>query len=316
VPRSFYNYLRYHRVCPEYDEQLAEALKICDIAERELPKVHAVGLALPGDFNKSASAIFGGAYAGLYAGDKSWAAEMKKEGIEIEETGIRNEVANIKFGAGVAVMGSDALFALLETKSLRIIEHVSAALEVVEIQLPTDDTKAMYEEQFKISGHKLGHLQPLGKLICKTWYADDCEEWDLPKDRYPDGKPQKARAGQVFEFWIEESILETCFVGLKMDAKVFQLEGGIAILDEVHETMCSFFTWLPNELWMEKKPREVRWLDKRLPGSDEPVVEEDQPKEQGDSQGQGQADEGAAGDGDEFDDEGAAGDGDEFDDEV
>lgn len=48
VPRSFYNYLRYHKVCPEYDDQLAKALEVCDKAEKELPKVHAAGLALPG----------------------------------------------------------------------------------------------------------------------------------------------------------------------------------------------------------------------------------------------------------------------------
>ncbi|KAF2829185.1 hypothetical protein CC86DRAFT_464844 [Ophiobolus disseminans] len=285
VPRSFYNFLRYHNVCPEYDEQLAEALKICDIAEQELPKVYAAGLALPGDFNKSASALFGGAYAGLYAGDKSWAEDMKKGGIQIDQIGIRSEEARIKFGAGVAIMGSDEQGAWLDSlhletfehvsASLKTLEHITAGLEVVRIELPSEDTTTLYREQSKISDHKVGgQLEPLGKLFCETWHADDCYEWDLPENKYPDGKPRKATAGRTYEFWMEKSTLEECFVGLKMDAKILVLEGGIAILDDVRETMCSFFTWLPNELWMDRKPKKVIWLPKGLADGDDEVVGE------------------------------------------
>jgi hypothetical protein len=283
VPRSFYNYLRYHSVCPEYDEQLVEALKTCDLAETELPKVHKVGLAFPGDFNKSASAIHGGAYAGLYAGDQSWAEEMKKEGIDVDKVGIRDEEAKIKFRTGVAIMGSDDQYDKLEKKSLTILEHVSASLEVVDIQLPTEETREMYREQDKVSSQKVGPIEPLGKLTCTTWIAEDCDEWDLPKDKYPTGKPHRASTDQTYEFWVEEGILKTCFKGLKIDAKVLQLEGGITILDEVHETMCSFFTWIPNELWMDKKPKEVKWMVKRLPGSDE-IKEEEEEEDQEEDQ--------------------------------
>jgi hypothetical protein len=53
-------------------------------------------------------------------------------------------------------------------------------------------------------------------------------------------------------------------VGLKMDATILLLSGGLTILDDIKETMCSFYTWIPNELWMERKPKEVRWLKKGL----------------------------------------------------
>lgn len=55
---------------------------------------------------------------------------------------------------------------------------------------------------------------------------------------------------------------------MKMDAKVLTLEGGLTILDDIKEAMCSFFTWIPNELWMERKPKKVRWLKKGM-GVDE-----------------------------------------------
>jgi hypothetical protein len=284
VPRSFYNYLRYHKVCPEYDEQLEKALKICDLAEQELPKVHAAALALPGDFNKSASAIFGGAQTGMYAGDKSWAEDMEKEGIKIDRVGIRDEEARIKFTTGIAILGSDEQYDMLEANNFKILDQICAGLEVTDIQPSTESTRTAYEAQSKIIKHKLGRLEPLGKLVCKTWYVEDCDEWDLPKDKFPNGKPQRASAGRDYEFLVEDSVLQECFVGMKMDGTILHLQNGITILDEVHESMCSFFTWLPNELWMERRPREVRWLKKGLPDDDD---EED----------------GAQGEGQEFDDE-------------
>jgi hypothetical protein len=68
---------------------------------------------------------------------------------------------------------------------------------------------------------------------------------------------------------VEDIVLQKCFVGMKMDATILHLQSGITILDEVRESMCSFFVWLPNELWMERKPKEVRWLKKGLPGDDD-----------------------------------------------
>lgn len=263
---------------------MEKALKVCDLAEQELNKVHPAGLALPGDFNKSASVVFGGAQAGMYAGDKSWAIDMKKEGMPVADVGIRDEEASIKFNTGVAIMGSDEQCDMLEVNQLKILQQITAGLEIVDIQPPTEFTKDLYEKQSKVVENKLKRLEPLGKLICKTWYAEDYDEWDLPKDKYPNGVPQRASAGHDYEFWVEESVLKECFVGMKMDANILKLYGGITILDEVRETMCSFFTWLPNELWMDRKPKEVRWLKKGLPGADDD-------------------DEAEAGGGQEFDDE-------------
>jgi hypothetical protein len=276
VPRSFYNYLRYHKVCPEYDEQLGKALEICDLAEQELPKVYAAGIALPGDFNKSASTIFGGAHAGTYTGGRSWAEEVKEDGIDVEEIGIRDEEARIKFTMGVAIMGTDEQYDKVEAKSFKIIQKISAGLEVVDIQLPTESATAAYESQSRLVQQKLDQLAPLGKLFCKIWAEDDCDEWDLPKDKYPSGKPQRASAGQNYEFWIEESVMSECFVGMKIEATILALDGGLTILDEVHASRCSFYKFLPSDLWMERRPKQWHWLKKGLAGDDEDDVDGEQ----------------------------------------
>ena len=246
---------------------------MCDTAERELVKVDAAGIALPGDFNTSASTLFGGSHAGLFTGDQIWAQDVEKEGVPCNDIGVRNEEARIKFSTGVAVLGTDEQQDLLGATDLNIIKKESIGLEITAIIMPDVITKELYATQSEVVQHKLGHLEPLGKLMCKVWYADDCDEWDLPKDKHPDGKPHKVDQRQ-FEFWVEENVLKECFVGMKIDAGIITLEGGITILDEVKQTHCSFYTWLPNELWMENKPKEVRWLAKGLPDYEEAEINE------------------------------------------
>lgn len=296
VLRSFYNYLLYHKVCPEYNDQLELARKACDIAEQELPMVHAAGLALPGDFNKSASAIFGGAHAGMYTGDKSWAQEANAEGIKTDEIGIRDEVAKIKFMTGVATLGSDEQYEKAAVNSFKVLNSESVGLEIVAIHPADDLTKESYVKQSEMLKSKLEQLEPLGKLVCKTFCVEDCDEWDLPTDKlkYPNGKPERTGDDIEYIFWVEESALSKCFMGMKMDAKVLTLESGLTILDDITEVMCSFFTWIPNELWMERKPKEVRWLKKALAVDEEEEVNDNTAKEDG--EGKGASD-------DEFDDE-------------
>lgn len=231
---------------------------------------------MTGDFNKSASVIFGGAQAPLYTGNKSWAEGLREEGVNNKEIGISEEEAKAKFGIGIAILGSEEQFGLYESSKLEVLSKKSTYLEVITIHPPNDDTKAAYDAQSTLYGRKL-ELQPLGKLTCKTWYPTGCDEYDLPMDKYPNGKPWTSSDSQEYKFWIEEDILRDCFIGMKMDADILVLSGGLNILDNVKETMCSFYVWLPNELWMERKPKEVRWLKKGM-GLDE----DDEPNDDND----------------------------------
>jgi hypothetical protein len=246
---------------------------MCNTAEKELCRVQSAGIALPGDFNRSASVLCGGSQAGLFTGDKSWAKEFEKEGVEIERIGIQTEEASIKFHTGVAAMGTDEQNDIIES-GIAVAQDESVGLEVTAILLPSDATKEFYAEHSQHVKNKLGSLEPLGTLVCKSWYTPSYDEWDLPKDKYPDGKPQSADEGKEYQFWIEESVLDECFLGMKIDARVLTLTGGMTILDEIRETMCSFFTWLPNELWMDRKPKQLRWLPKGL------AVDEEEEEEQ------------------------------------
>ncbi|KAF1955732.1 hypothetical protein CC80DRAFT_525921 [Byssothecium circinans] len=257
VLRSFYNYLLYHSVCPEYRANLEKARALCDLAETELPKVCAAGLSLPGSFNNAASAIFDGSKAGTYTGDKEWAIQARNDGIKLGDMGMRDDQARITFMTGVSIMGTDEQDALLYTKNFKLVNDESFMLEILSITPCTDVTREAYEFQNKEYASKL-QLEPLGILTCRSIHINDSNEYDLPKDKYPQGCLPKTADGKQYEFWVEDRILEECFIGMKMYGRILTLEGGIAILDEVSQVLCSFYKWLPNYLLMsDRNPKKV-----------------------------------------------------------
>ncbi|KAF9739294.1 hypothetical protein PMIN06_001013 [Paraphaeosphaeria minitans] len=272
VLRSFYNFLLYHSVCPEYRADLDRARKLCDTAETELSKVYNAGLALPGIFNTAASTIFGGSKAGTYTGNMEWAIKLKEDGVNLGEVGVMDEEARITFRTAIAIMGTDEQQALLDTRAVKALKDESFGLEVVTITPSDQLTREMYVRQNVFTAPKL-YLEPLGTLICRSFYVEDFNEYDLPKDKYPNGRLPKTEDGNQYEFWVEDRALEECFVGMKLDARILTLEGGITILDDVREAMCSFYKWLPNELWMNRHPKEVVIKKKN--------VDEDEGKENG-----------------------------------
>ncbi|KAJ4352468.1 uncharacterized protein N0V89_007816 [Didymosphaeria variabile] len=251
VLRSFYNYLIYHSVCPEYRDDLDKARKLCDTAEIELSKSYNAGLALPGAFNTAASTIFGGSKAGTYTGNVEWAIKLKEEGVDLQETSSKP----------------------CSTKAVKVLRDESFSLEVVTISPSDQLTREMYARQNGFTASKL-QLQPLGTLVCRSFYLDDFNEYDLPKNKYSNGRLSKSEDGKQYEFWIEDRVLEECFVGMKLDARILTLAGGITILDDVREAMCSFYKWLPNELWMHRHPKEVVIRKKDLDEESEADVED------------------------------------------
>ncbi|KAK7179874.1 argonaute siRNA chaperone complex subunit Arb1 [Paraphaeosphaeria sporulosa] len=256
VLRSFYNYLIYHSVCPEYREDLDGARKLCDTAEKELSKVYNAGLSLPGAFNTAASTIFGGSKSGTYTGNMEWATKVREDGVDLGEVGVMDEEARITFRTAVAIMGTDEHQALLDTRAVNVSKDELFGLEVVAINYSDQLTRKMYARQNGFMAPKL-YLESLGTLICRSFHVDDFNEYDLPKDKYPTGRLPETEDGNQYEFWVEDHALEECFVGMKVDARVLTLEDGITILDDVREAMCSFYKWLPNELWINRHPKEV-----------------------------------------------------------
>jgi hypothetical protein len=213
------------------------------------------------------------------------------ETTEIGTIGMRNEAAKVTFMTGVAAYGTDGQYQELchagsTLRGLEFISSESTGLKVVAIYKSTEEVREVYAQQNEAWKRKI-HLQPLGKLVCERWQIEDFKEYDLPPRKFDCtaySNPQRAEKvltklakkstgepvkGGKLEFWIEDDVLSECFVGMEVEATVKTLVGGITVLDEVKEVMCSFNKWLPNELWAERKPPRFRLMKRWLEGTGE-----------------------------------------------
>jgi hypothetical protein len=273
VLRSFYNYILTHSVCDEYHSEILEARKLCDKAETELPQSYAAGLALPGSFNVAASTLLGGYYADAFVESGGWGADIEEYERLDAAVGMSKDEAKATFETAIDCLSiSDGVpsdSASTESSSptkLRAVEMVQTMLEVVDIQSPTEDCKAAYTKA-KARFENKCTLEPLGKLVCKTFYTNEYKDYDLPPGQDP---PNMLKEPKEYVFWVEAGVLNECYPGLKMDASVMTVELGndpatrIHVLDQVKEAFCSFYKVLPNELWEARKAPRFKLLNKGL----------------------------------------------------
>lgn len=197
-----------------------------------------------------------------------------------------DEQARITFRTGVAVMGSDEQQSLIEAKTIKVVNDTSSVgLEVVSITPSDALTREMYAVQNSSTAGRLV-LEPLGRLVCRSWHVDDFSEWDLPRDRFPSGRPSEP-VEREYVFWVEDEVLEMCYVGMKMEAEVLEVESGVMVLDGVVDVMCSFYRWLPNELLMVYRPRQVNVKERGVDvGTEEDGVGEGEGEGKGEGEGE------------------------------
>ena len=269
VPKNFLNYLLYHNVCPEYHEQIENARKLCDKAREELAAIVQVQPLLPGDFNTACSEVFGGQYHGLHnPASEVWMSEKDKEQWTI---GLPAEKARKIFKIGFAAYATDSQIALYNTqakkKAIQTIREMEVDLEIIGItpghSIP--ETSTLYQ-------HELGsdHFV-LGKMSARAWRNPAIGEEDLIEG----DKSSRPEVGTVFEFWIEDHIMEKFLIGMKLEATVRELSFGIHHFDNIHAVKCSFANFLTNEMMLEWKKIEDEWLPRR-PKNESGAQEEDE----------------------------------------
>lgn len=265
VMTNFYNYLMHHNVCPEYNDDLLEARRVCALARTELVRVRDVGYALPGDFNVACSTLCGLHYKDVFAGDQSWAVDEGANKLFdwAKNAGLRDESARIIINTAFTALGTDEQFEVMSALVgravadglLKVDSRKRVGLEVTAVHHATKDTFGMYADLNEGFKTKI-HLRPLGKLICKAWTIPDYEPLDLPAHVKLDLNTDM----EDFEFWVEDDVLEHCFKGMKMEAWISKLEGFDTWFIDTHEAVyCSFYQYLPNELLWARKKRDGLW---------------------------------------------------------
>lgn len=251
IIRNFLNYLLHHDVCPEYNDQIQAARRVCDQAERELWEITLANDLLPGDFNRACSDIFGGIYQGLYIGNQDWA-----KGVD-GGRGMSPEAARKTFRFALTAQASEEIFekyrSQSEDKSIGVTSVHDVSLEVTELVPPSNEVLAMYSSP---GGRG---LQPVGKLRARSWrnplsYPEDLTE----EEEAAEAANGESGTGELYEFWVEANLLSHCFVGMKLDTKVHRTSFGVDYFDAITGVWCSFYRVLPNELiigWREPGPK-------------------------------------------------------------
>ena len=252
VMQNFLRYLQYHRVCPEFDEDIRATIRICDQANRELPACDTLQTNLPGSFNTAASTLYGGIFQGAYAGDAEWAQTEASAGIDMSH-GLSGKNARQLFAVGLIAFeeqkpghGNKIQDPWKQTIAKR---EENIGLEIVDVNLPTAETRALYSELKNT-------LEPLGTITCKRWSPPDFFTWDLPAGIDPNSTSDE---NNTYVLLLEETLLMHCARGIKLECvTVLTLEpSGIQVLDGIPSyTRASFYTVLENELvqkWREPK---------------------------------------------------------------
>ena len=249
---NFLNYLLHHDVAPEYRSQIYAARGICTLAEKELWQIVQAQKLLPGDFNTACSEIFGGIFKGLYTtSEEDWT-----QGVDVK-SGINPETARKIFKVGLAANADKDIFerykAQSETKTIGITSITDVAIEVTALIPATPQVLNIYS-------HDLAKcLKPLGILKAKTWYNPSVEDEDLTEEEEAALATAKIERGiKEYMFWVEDNVLDKCFVGMKFETTVTELSFGISYFDALFGLYCSFYQVLPNEMmygWREPGPK-------------------------------------------------------------
>lgn len=247
--KNFLNYILHHSVVPEYESNILAARQVCDVAQKELWMAYQATVGSPGDFNMACSTLFGGQYFGFYVGDQDW-----MDGIIGAATGMPDDTARkvVKFAlAGAGTYEQAVLFRDLANENKLEATCINEdGFEIVSITRATDDVKHFYRKHAK-------DLKPVGKVRARPWRNPGLADDDLPPGEAPSYLPTD---GSVeYEFFIEESLLDWFFEGMKVDARVWSLNCGVHFFEKIYAMYCSFYTALPNESMMGwKKPRDLK----------------------------------------------------------
>ncbi|KAK2746324.1 hypothetical protein FQN57_003206 [Myotisia sp. PD_48] len=259
--KNFLNYVIYHNVCPEYTESIMAARRVCDEASKELWQMQQVVAAAPGDFNKACSTLFGGVQFEAYEDDQSW--DGKEDNVCMSLPTARKVVKFALAGAGTldqAVKFRD----LANSNGLKATLVHEDGFEVIGVVMTSAETKTFFHSQGQ-------NLKAVGKLIAIPWRDPSIPDEDLPPGKTPryrhflheengDGKDKPREVpSEVFEFLVEDEILQHLILGMKIDAQVWELNCGLHYFNRLVGVYSSFYTVLPNDSmrgW--KKPRDLR----------------------------------------------------------
>ncbi|KAF2226707.1 Argonaute siRNA chaperone complex subunit Arb1-domain-containing protein [Elsinoe ampelina] len=226
VMTNFYRWIIQNDVCPEYDGQIREAMRICKIANEELQNALSLSSWLPCDYNRACSAISGGTCASLVRDDKEediWYVEGQAQGMKRSD-------AEMFVAAAVIILGDDEHRRLIKRmpEVLETTFREEIPLVVSAINMPDETLQDRFEEEKKLNKH----FRALGKMHCRR--LDDMM------------KGLDKKNSTTYTFWVDVLALQYCFVGMKMLVTVCENNIGCTWIDSIRGVNPSYYEVVAN----------------------------------------------------------------------
>lgn len=288
---NFLRYIQHHDVCPEYEDNLTQARKICELARTEMPSIGEVGAAMPGDFNLACQVLFcstGRASSGPAgpndSGDVHY--EVKPfDGAEHKnswDTGIiapEGFDAERVFKATVSIHEPGLIDRVLQHNEdpIRVAKTYDDAFAVKEIIPPTEDIINVFDG-IKDKAGKTRTVKPIGRVVLVPTIIED--GWDN-HPTLAEGRPDADEVRPI-SIYLEHTTLANLKEGMKLRLTICELDtavvvgcgggGGLAFIKACYEILPTFHTFLPQSLMMHYKP--PRTNDRPPPSVDDPEAED------------------------------------------
>lgn len=237
-------------MCPEYNDDLLEARKTCDLATTELWKNLQLVRQAPGSFNRSCSIIYGDIYHETSGAKDEWGRLVNRD----EDT-LTLQSAREVIQYGITSMGPDE-------RAMRFQELVHEnKIEAKEIRdidgfevLTVTEPDAHVHEFYRANAPE---FDPVGKITARSYRDPAKPDLDLsPEER------REWNSGNVpnydFEFLVELPLLKLFYPGLKVMTAVWEMNCGLQYFDDVISLYPTFYTVIANDLMLEwKMPKEL-----------------------------------------------------------
>ncbi|KAL7806833.1 Argonaute complex, subunit Arb1 [Trichoderma aethiopicum] len=256
VVENFLRYVLHHDVCPEYEDNVKEALRICQMARDEWTALNTLQTALPGLFNPAATELF------VKFDPCSWDTSHFKvpEGFDAKSV----------FCSSIAMLDDSKMFEHLAGKDVKLINQYECALEVTKVHLPAEEVIERFKKlAITAADNKTLRLMPLGKLTLKPTAIED--GWVHQGTAHP-------LQGMEIDLYFEQDILASLKPGVKMVLEIGELGADIRFVKDILKIMPTFYTFLPQELMVQFKiPQEN---DRPAPSVHNPTLEDNQAMEE------------------------------------
>ncbi|KAF3767160.1 hypothetical protein M406DRAFT_328256 [Cryphonectria parasitica EP155] len=282
---NFLKYVRHHDVCPEYDENLAEATHICELALTELPHIAAAGYKMPGDFNLACRILFYSSgkpinkHENIGLEDQSLVMYEDKKfvrssGEMVKLPGSINNMvfapadfdAESVFKTTVVLHEPDLVGRVLEmdTKPLHLIDTFQNSYEVRDIVFADPSIANLYGG-LPAHSSSTRPITPTGYMVLHPIIIED--GWDK-RPTHASGRASNSE--KPVSVYMEHVVLEHLTVGMKMRLAICELDIGIQFIKDVIDVLPSFYVFLPQSLMLDWKP--PRPETRPPPSADDPDV--------------------------------------------